>query len=76
LFASKAINPAGNDGLFYGNPAQLGVQVITVLATIAFVLVMTFIILSILKAAMGLRVSEEEERVGLDLTQHNERGYA
>src|SRR5918995_5061766 len=76
LFASKAINPAGNDGLFFGNPAQLGVQVITVLATIAFVLVMTFIILSILKAAMGLRVSEEEERMGLDLTQHNERGYA
>jgi ammonium transporter, Amt family len=76
LFASKAINPAGNDGLFYGNPAQLGVQVITVLATIAFVLVMTFIILSILKAAMGLRISEEEERMGLDLTQHNERGYA
>jgi Amt family ammonium transporter len=37
---------------------------------------MTFIILSILKAAMGLRVSEEEERMGLDLTQHNERGYA
>jgi Amt family ammonium transporter len=37
---------------------------------------MTFIILSILKATMGLRVSEEEERMGLDLTQHNERGYA
>jgi Amt family ammonium transporter len=76
LFASKAINPAGNDGLFYGNPAQLGVQAITVVATIAFALIMTFIILSILKAAMGLRVSEEEERMGLDLTQHNERGYA
>ena len=76
FFASKAINPAGNDGLFYGNPAQLGVQAITVVATIAFALVMTFIILSILKAAMGLRVSEEEERMGLDLTQHNERGYA
>ena len=76
LFASKAINPAGNDGLFYGNPAQLGVQAITVVATIAFALIMTFIILSILKATMGLRVSEEEERMGLDLTQHNERGYA
>jgi ammonium transporter, Amt family len=76
LFASKAINPAGNDGLFYGNPAQLGVQAITVVATIAFALVMTFIILSVLKATMGLRVSEEEERMGLDLTQHNERGYA
>jgi ammonium transporter, Amt family len=45
-------------------------------ATIAFALVMTFIILSVLKATMGLRVSEEEERMGLDLTQHNERGYA
>ena len=76
LFASKAINPAGNDGLFYGNPAQLGIQAITVVATIAFALIMTFIILSILKATMGLRVSEEEERMGLDLTQHNERGYA
>jgi ammonium transporter, Amt family len=76
LFASKAINPAGNDGLFYGNPAQLGVQAVTVVATIAFALLMTFIILSILKATMGLRVSEEEERMGLDLTQHNERGYA
>jgi Amt family ammonium transporter len=76
LFASKAINPAGNNGLFYGNPAQLGVQAITVVATIAFALIMTFIILSILKATMGLRVSEEEERMGLDLTQHNERGYA
>jgi Amt family ammonium transporter len=76
LFASKAINPAGNNGLFYGNPAQLGVQAITVVATIAFALVMTFVILSVLKATMGLRVSEEEERMGLDLTQHNERGYA
>jgi Amt family ammonium transporter len=76
LFASKAINPAGNDGLFYGNPAQLGVQALSVLATIVFVLVVTFIILSLLKVTMGLRVSEEEERMGLDLTQHNERGYA
>jgi ammonium transporter, Amt family len=76
LFASKAINPAGNDGLFYGNPAQFAVQAITVAATIAFAFVVTFIILSILKAVMGLRVTEEEERMGLDLTQHNERGYA
>jgi ammonium transporter, Amt family len=76
LFASKAINPAGNDGLFYGNPAQLGVQAITVAATIAFAVVVTFIILSLLKVMMGLRVTEEEERMGLDLTQHNERGYA
>ena len=74
LFASKAINPAGNDGLFYGNPVQLAVQAITVAATITFAFVVTLIILSILKAVMGLRVTEEEERMGLDLTQHNERG--
>jgi Amt family ammonium transporter len=76
LFASKAINPAGNDGLFYGNPTQFAVQAITVAATIAFAFVVTFIILAILKTVMGLRVTEEEERMGLDLTQHNERGYA
>ncbi|MGH7827585.1 MAG: ammonium transporter [Candidatus Binatia bacterium] len=76
LFASKAINPAGNDGLFFGNPGQLGVQFVSVAATIVFAVVVTGIILAILKASMGLRVAEEEERMGLDLSQHNERGYA
>jgi Amt family ammonium transporter len=75
LFASKAINPAGNDGLFFGNPGQLWIQLISVVATIAFAMVLTAIILSVLKAIMGLRVSDEEERMGLDLTQHNERAY-
>jgi Amt family ammonium transporter len=76
LFASKLINPAGNDGLFFGNPHQLLVQVIAVLATWIFAAVGTIVILSILKAVMGLRVSEEEELMGLDLSQHNERGYS
>ena len=76
LFASKAINPAGNDGLFFGNPGQLWVQFVSVAATIVFAFVVTTVILKILQATMGLRVSEEEERMGLDLTQHNERGYA
>ena len=75
LFASKAINPAGNDGLFFGNPGQLWIQLISVVVTIAFAMVLTAIILSVLKAIMGLRVSDEEERMGLDLTQHNERAY-
>jgi Amt family ammonium transporter len=75
LFASKAINAAGNDGLFFGNPGQLWVQFITVVVTIIFAMVATAIILSILKSIMGLRVSDEEERMGLDLTQHNERAY-
>ena len=75
LFASKAINAAGNDGLFFGNPGQLWTQLVGVVATIAFAMIVTAIILSILKATMGLRVSDEEERMGLDLTQHNERAY-
>ncbi len=75
LFASKAINPAGNNGLFFGNPHQLVVQLIAVAVTWALAIVGTFIILSILKAIMGLRVSEEEEQIGIDLSQHNETGY-
>lgn len=76
LFASTAINPAGSDGLFFGNPAQLWIQFVAVVATWVFAFVGTLIILSILKATMGLRISEEEERMGLDLSQHNERGYS
>ena len=75
LFASKAINPAGNDGLFFGNPAQLGIQFVSVLATLALAIVGSYIILSIVKAIMGLRVADEEEMMGLDLSQHNERAY-
>ncbi len=75
LFASKAINAAGNDGLFFGNPGQLWTQLVSVVATIAFAMIATAIILAVLKATMGLRVSDEEERMGLDLTQHNERAY-
>jgi Amt family ammonium transporter len=76
LFASKAVNAAGNNGLFFGNPEQLWIQFVAVIATWVFAIVGTFIILSILKALMGLRVSDEEENMGLDLSQHNEKGYA
>jgi Amt family ammonium transporter len=76
LFASKAINAAGSDGLFFGNPGQLWVQLLAVVATWIFAFLGTLIILGILRATMGLRVSEEEERMGLDLSQHNERGYS
>lgn len=76
LFASKAINPAGNNGLFFGNPGQLWVQFVAVAATWIFAFVGTLIILAVLKAMMGLRVSGEEEQMGLDLSQHNEKGYS
>ena len=75
LFASKAVNAAGNDGLFFGNPGQLWTQFVSVVVTIVFAMVVTAIILAILKATMGLRVADDEERMGLDLTQHNERAY-
>ncbi len=76
LFASKAVNSAGADGLFFGNPAQLGIQAMAVLVTMVFVFVGTLIILAIVDAIMGLRVNEEEERSGLDLSQHDERAYS
>jgi len=76
LFASKAINAAGNDGLFFGNPGQLWTQLVAVVVTWVFAALGTLIILCVLKAVMGLRVSEEEEQMGLDLSQHDEKGYA
>ena len=76
LFASKLINPAGADGLFFGNPDQLKVQALAVLATWVFAFFGTLTILSILKAIMGLRVSVERELEGLDLTQHGEVAYS
>jgi len=75
LFASKAINAAGNDGLFFGNPGQLWVQLVSVVATLALAMIGTYILLTVVKAIMGLRVADEEERMGLDLSQHNERAY-
>jgi len=76
LFASKAINSAGADGLFFGNPAQLGIQALAVAVTIVFVFVGSLILLKIVDGVLGLRVSEEEERLGLDLSQHDEKAYS
>jgi Amt family ammonium transporter len=75
LFATKAVNDAGGDGLFYGNPGQLLIQAIAVVSTIAFVMVMTFVIMKLLDATIGLRVGEAEERLGLDASQHGELAY-
>ncbi len=75
LFASKAINDAGDNGLFFGNPGLLGTQAVAVLVTWAYAFGMTFLILKVLDWMMGLRVSDEEEEIGLDLSQHSETGY-
>jgi ammonia channel protein AmtB len=71
LFAS-----IGAKGLFMGNPAQLGIQAVTVLATVLFALVGTYILLKIINAVVGLRVDAEDEQRGLDISQHEERAYA
>jgi len=76
LFATKAINPDGGDGLFYGNPGQVGIQIVAILASWVLAFFGTLIILKILDAIMGLRVSEEDEIAGLDLSQHSENAYA
>ena len=75
LFASKLINDAGADGLFFGNPALFGIQALAVVVTWVYAFVVTFILLKILDWTMGLRVSGEEEETGLDLSQHSETGY-
>lgn len=75
LFAQKAINAAGNNGLFFGNPHQFMVQMTGVVATMAYSVVVTLILLKVIDAVMGLRVPDEEETVGLDITQHEESAY-
>lgn len=75
IWANKAVNPAGNNGLAYGNPELFFIQLKATLITIVYSFVVSFILLKIVDMIMGLRVSEHEERIGLDLTQHRESGY-
>ena len=75
LFATKAVNSAGADGLFYGNPAQLIIQIKAVAITLVYSFVVTAVILKVVDATMGIRVSDKDEAVGLDLTQHHEGAY-
>ena len=75
LFACVAVNSGGANGLFYGNPGILWVQVKAIFVTTAYAFVMSWILFKVVDKLVGLRVSEHEERVGLDLTQHREAGY-
>lgn len=76
LFASTAVNPDGGNGLFFGDSHQFVVQFISVVATWVFAFVGTAVIMVVLKAVMGLRVSGELESEGLDLGEHGEVAYA
>ena len=75
LFASKMVNPAGGDGLFFGNPALFGTQVMAVVVTWIYAGVVTVVLLKILDAVMGLRVDAAQEDEGLDVSQHGESAY-
>jgi Amt family ammonium transporter len=79
LFADKTVLGVGADGVFFGGGwALFGDQVVAVVATVVYSFVITYALCLLLKAFMpgGIRVSEDDEETGLDLTQHSETGYA
>ena len=75
VFASTAINAGGANGLLFGNPRQLAVQAGAVLLIALYSFTVSLILFKVLDATMGLRVTNDEETEGLDLTQHGEAGY-
>ncbi len=75
LFAQTFVNPAGANGLFFGNARQLGIQALAVGVTILYAAGVTFVLVKILDRVMGLRVHDEDEAMGLDNTQHRESAY-
>lgn len=75
IIASTIINPAGPNGLLYGNPMQLAIQALGVAVAGALGFGGTIVIMKIIDATMGLKVREDEEDIGLDVTQHAERAY-
>jgi Amt family ammonium transporter len=75
FFASKAINPGGPEGALFGNPHQLLVQLVAVLAVVAYSLAATYILYRAVNLFVAVRVTTKDEILGLDLTQHNETAY-
>ena len=75
IFASKAINSVGANGLIYGNIKLLGIQLIAIVATVVYSAIMTFIILKVIGKFMSLRVTSDEENDGLDVSEHGEEAY-
>lgn len=75
LFATVAINSAGANGLFYGNPKQLLIQLLAVASVWVYSAIMTFVIFKVVDWAIGTRVAKKEELLGLDVSQHGEIAY-
>ncbi len=75
VFATRLANPGGGDGWLAGNLAQLGVQALAVLATVAFAAVGTAVILALVQVTLGARAGVREQLSGLDLSEHGEEAY-
>ena len=75
LFAEKAVNTAGADGLFFGNPKQFIIQFLLIVIAPIFASAMTWIIFKVVDGLVGMRVEKRDEIVGLDLTQQSESAY-
>jgi Amt family ammonium transporter len=76
LFATVAVNSDGANGLFFGNPGQVGIQLFAVIVTIVFCFGSTYVLAKLLNWSIGLRVTAIEEEVGLDISSHGERSYS
>ena len=76
IFASTEVNPAGADGLIFGHPELVLTQLIGVVTTMAFAAIMTFIIIKLIGVFMNVRADENDEEIGLDISEHGERGYS
>lgn len=75
LFANSAVNSAGANGLFHGNPVLLLKQLVAIVTVASYSFLVTFILLKVVGVITPLRVTKEEEQVGLDLSLHGEVGY-
>ena len=75
LFRSVAVNPLGANGLIYGNLILIGKQFLSIIAVAAFSFGMTWLIGKLIDKTIGLRVSPDEETIGLDISQHGESAY-
>ena len=75
LFATLAVNKDGANGLFSGNPNQVGIQLLAIAVTIVFSFGVTYVLAKLLHWSIGLRVTPAEEEVGLDISSHGERSY-
>ncbi len=75
VFARKSVNPNGADGLLAGNPQLVAIQLLAVVATVAFAALGTFVIFTALRAVMPMRIAVDEEMAGIDVSEHGEEAY-